>query len=250
MNRLVLVTGLLIAALAGYTFGAPQLPQAFGATGKASGEPVLIELFTSQGCSSCPPADRLAAKLASESGVLVISRPVTYWDRLGWKDSLARPQNTALQQAYAARGLGGYNGVYTPQSVAAGAFGQVGSDEPSVRAMIRSAAAKQQARIAVVDEGKDGFAITLSGKAPRQAELMLVGVARQRTVKIGSGENGGRSLTYTNVVRGERAVAQWKGGLSKRKLPRSSLQIAGADRYALILRLPDGGPVLAARWLD
>ena len=79
--------------------------------------PVLLELFTSQGCSSCPPADRLAERLTKEPGLLVISRPVTYWDRLGWKDTLAREENTQLQRAYAARGLAGENGVFTPQIV-------------------------------------------------------------------------------------------------------------------------------------
>ncbi|MEL6486536.1 MAG: DUF1223 domain-containing protein, partial [Pseudomonadota bacterium] len=99
----------------------------------ASFAPVLVELFTSQGCSSCPPADRLADRLDSEDGLVIISRPVDYWDRLGWTDTLASPQNTALQRAYARRGLGGYNGVYTPQSVVAGAFGEVGSDERALR---------------------------------------------------------------------------------------------------------------------
>jgi hypothetical protein len=78
----------------------------------AKTEPVLLELFTSQGCSSCPPADQLAEKLAADPGLVVISRPVTYWDRLGWKDSLAREDNTALQQVYAAAGLKGKIALY------------------------------------------------------------------------------------------------------------------------------------------
>ncbi|MEO1489870.1 MAG: DUF1223 domain-containing protein [Pseudomonadota bacterium] len=85
-------------------------------TGTSNG-PVLLELFTSQGCSSCPPADRLAAKLDQEDDLVVLSRPVDYWDRLGWKDTFAKPSNTALQRAYARRRLAGYNGVYTPQTV-------------------------------------------------------------------------------------------------------------------------------------
>lgn len=81
---------------------------------------VVVEFFTSQGCSSCPPSDHLAARLATEPGVLVMQRPVTYWDRLGWTDTLGKEGNTSLQRSYAARRLGGRNGVYTPQAVIGG----------------------------------------------------------------------------------------------------------------------------------
>ena len=100
--------------------------------------PVVIELFTSQGCSSCPPADMLASRLAKDDTLLVISRPVTYWDRLGWKDTLARPQNTALQRAYASKGNEG-SGVYTPQIVVNGGDGAVGSREGDIRSIVRRA---------------------------------------------------------------------------------------------------------------
>src|SRR3546814_12349614 len=89
---------------------------------RADGAPaVLIELFTSQGCSSCPPADALFAKLAKEPGIVAISRPVTYWDRLGWKDTLPRPENTALQRAYGARIISGRGGLRTHGAVQEGA---------------------------------------------------------------------------------------------------------------------------------
>ena len=125
-----------LAALAAIAIGASSLLHENDAQAQdpsPSAEPVLVELFTSQGCSSCPPADRLAARLAPEPGVVVISRPVTYWDRLGWKDTLARPENTDLQRAYARRTLAGRNGVYTPQTVVDGEFGAVGSQESRLR---------------------------------------------------------------------------------------------------------------------
>src|SRR3546814_5758521 len=101
----------------------------------ALAQPVLVELFTSQGCSSCPPADRLLARLDGEDGVVAVSRPVTYGDRLGWKDTLARSGNDRLQRDYAARGIPG-SGVYTPEEVVQGAAAEVGSEENALRDLI------------------------------------------------------------------------------------------------------------------
>src|SRR3546814_2316327 len=125
----------------------------------------LIELFTSQGCSSCPPADALFAKLAKDPGIVAISRPVTYWDRLGWKDTLARPENTALQRAYAARNIAGA-GVYTPQAVVQGGAGTVGSREGEIRTLAAQAASA--ARIALGSEGR----VTIDGVTAAPATVM------------------------------------------------------------------------------
>lgn len=215
-----------------------------------SGEPVLVELFTSQGCSSCPPADRLAAELADNPRLVIISRPVDYWDRLGWRDTLATPENTALQRAYARRGLTGYNGVYTPQNVVNGRRGDVGSNRGALIMQVRAETGKHRAAIRINRVDGQGFAIGLAGETPRRAELVLAGVASSPSVAIGRGENRGREITYTNVLRGERRIASWSGGSASHAVRPSDLTIAGADRYALILRLPAGGEVLAARWLD
>lgn len=212
-------------------------------------EPVLVELFTSQGCSSCPPADCLADKLDKEEGLVVISRPVTYWDYLGWKDSLAREENTELQRAYAMRGLAGYNGVYTPQSVVAGQHGEVGSRERAVRRMIARASTDIDAAIRVRGDAARGFGIGLAGATERPAELVLIGVDAQAEIDIGRGENRGRKIAYTNVLKDERRLALWRGGEVSHVLEASALNIAGADRYALVLRETGAGRVLAARWL-
>ena len=108
------------------------------AVSESANKQVLAELFTSQGCSSCPPADAFLAKLAREPGVIAISRPVTYWDRLGWKDSLARSANDRLQRRYAARGLPG-SGVYTPELVINGSAATIGSRSVSARSLIAQA---------------------------------------------------------------------------------------------------------------
>ncbi len=248
----VLFSAVLIAADGPFS-RTPTRSADLGRITVAGSEPVLIELFTSQGCSSCPPADRLAQRMAREEGLVMISRPVDYWDRLGWKDTLARPQNTALQRAYASRGLGGNNGVYTPQSVVAGSVGEVGSDEGALRELVRTARATTKssaARLRVRLADAKGHAIGIAGKARNPAELMLIGVSTRRQVAIGRGENGGRTIHYTNVLIDEQRLTRWNGGQSSVPLYKDRLNMAGADRYAIVLREPDGGPVLAARWLD
>jgi hypothetical protein len=233
--------------------GAPALAQeqakSDGRIASPTGEPVLIELFTSQGCSSCPPADKLAAKIAPSAGLVVIARPVTYWDRLGWKDTLARESNTALQQAYARTGLAGQNGVYTPQVVVNGRFGAVGSRELDIRRGVAHHSGAGSAAIRVNDLGAEGFGVGLGGDTDKPAELVLIGVTRKVEVGIGSGENSGRSVTYTNVLRDETASATWQGGKASYVVSPAQLKVKGADAYALVLREPGGGKVLAARWL-
>lgn len=245
MSRTLIATLACALALAGIALA----PTAQSAPASAAGEPVLLELFTSQGCSSCPPADRLAAQLADMPGLVVISRPVTYWDGLGWKDTLAREENTALQRAYAAAGLAGQNGVYTPQLVIDGRFGAVGSREEAVRAGIARHGGKGGAAIRVRDLGAKGFAIGIDGTTARPAELVLVAVRRRAMVAIGRGENGGRAVEYVNVLVGERRIAGWAGGRAGLVIAPAQSRVAGADAHALVLREPDGGKVLAARWL-
>lgn len=215
----------------------------------AKGEPVLVELFTSQGCSSCPPADALAEKLAADRGLVVIARPVTYWDRLGWKDTLAREENTTLQRDYARRGLAGQNGVYTPQMVVDGAYGAVGSRAADVASGVKRYGAKSDATIRIAPAEAGGYSVNLEGTAAGKAELVLIAVTRKVAVAIGTGENGGRRVTYTNVVRAERKLGEWSGGKGGIALAASQLKVAGADRYAIVLRQPGGGKVLAARWI-
>jgi hypothetical protein len=212
----------------------------------SSGKPVLVELFTSQGCSSCPPADELAVKLAQEPGLVVVTRPVTYWDRLGWKDSLAREENTVLQRAYATRGLAGRNGVYTPQMVIDGARGAVGSNAAQIRQLIRQSA-DAPAAIAVRPQADGALAVGIAGPAIGRGELVLLALSSRETVKIGSGENGGRSVTYVNVLRSERKLADWRGGKLSLPVGAALLRTGGADRYALVLRDANGGAVHAAR---
>lgn len=243
MTRRILAC--IVAGLA-LTGGTALLAFARGGATPQGSAPIAVELFTSQGCSSCPPADALAAKLAGEPGVVVISRPVTYWDRLGWKDTLASRANTALQRAYAQREFDS-SGVYTPQIVVDGQAGTVGSRETTVRGMIQRAA--QTAHPALATARVDGKLLAKVGSGKGQGELVLVALKRRTTVGIGSGENGGRKVTYTNVVRGERTLGEWDGRARQIAIPAAALKVAGADGYALLLREPGGGRIFASRLL-
>ncbi len=210
--------------------------------------PVVIELFTSQGCSSCPPADMLARRLAKDDSLLVITRPVTYWDRLGWKDTLAREENTRLQRAYAAKGNDG-SGVYTPQMVVNGGGGAVGSRENDIRSLVRRADRTGPLIIAVPDT-KGEMMVTISGKSDYLASVSLIALSSSETVRIGSGENGGRTAHYVNVVKAERNLGSWRGKPMRLAIPPEYLRIGGADRYAIVVQRPGAGRIVGAQLLD
>ena len=240
------------AGLFAYANGMSPSAPAQAASSEAAVEgptgPVLLELFTSQGCSSCPPADKLASKLAKEEGLIVVSRPVTYWDRLGWKDTLAKPENTDLQRAYARSTLEGRNGVYTPQLVVDGTRGEVGSNEARVRQMIRQEQGADHA-IIVNRKAAGGARVTVSGDVPTDAELVLLALDASTSVAIGRGENRNRTVHYTNVLLDETRLTPASNERTAFDLSGAALSRPNADRYALVLRLPNAGKVLASRLL-
>ena len=209
--------------------------------------PVVVELFTSQGCSSCPPADALIGRLAREPGIIAISRPVTYWDRLGWRDTLARESNTTLQRAYVARGIGGE--VYTPQVVVQGRTSAVGSDESEIRRLITSASRGASAAITSQPDSHGQLSLTVNGSSGAAADVKLVTLRRSVPVPIGNGENGGRSIVYTNVVGQEQTIGSWRGGAQQFALPASRRAIAGEEGAAVIVQLRGNGPILGALML-
>ena len=205
--------------------------------------PVLVELFTSQGCSSCPPADEFLDRLSREPGIVAISRPVTSWDRLGWRDTLARPENTQLQEHYAVRYQ---EDGYTPQAVVQGGVMLIGGREGAVHRAIDEyrAAAGVAPRLRV-----DGQTLVLDGAAARPAEIRLVALRSRARVPIGRGENSGRTVDYVNVVVDEAPLGTWRGGLLRLPIPAARLHAPGADRYAVIVQEPGAGQVLTASFL-
>lgn len=241
----ILLGVLAATALASVLALTPEGHPAKAQLGKAAGNapPVLVELFTSQGCSSCPPADRLLSKLDAAGGVVTLSRPVTYWDRLGWKDTLARPANDRLQRSYAARGIAD-GGVYTPEAVVQGAAAAIGSDEHKLRGLIASARSRNAVTLA-----QAGDRITASRIMP-DTELHFVAVAKSRPVKIVRGENGGRAIGYTNVVLNEAAVICAPSVACSATIPAAISGQGGADRWAAILQDRNAGQVRAVRWIS
>lgn len=211
-------------------------------TARSADAPVFVELFTSQGCSSCPPADAVLQRLADDPTVVAVSRNVTYWDRLGWRDTLGRAGNTALQQRYAARGVD--NGeIYTPQAVINGRSGVVGSREAELTRAIDAGARARRTGVRVTADS----ASTLAPAAGQ--ELRFIAVASRRAVDIGRGENGGRQVAYHNVVLNEAMIACPAEAACSATIPANLRSQPGADRFAVVLQGGNGGPVLAARWL-
>ena len=212
----------------------------------------VIELFTSQGCSSCPPADRLMAKLAADPSDIVLSYSVDYWDYIGWKDTFASPDFTARQKAYAlARGDGH---VYTPQVIVDGLRHAVGSDIGEIDTAIKLCRGEKGAMsVPLSVHHENGRLIVDVGDAPEEAgkwgALWLVHVAKSKIVKIGRGENAGRTITYTNVVRGVDKVGNWTGQPARYEIQEESLKTPDADSYVLLLQagMPaKPGAILAA----
>ena len=219
----------------------------------ATAEPeqkAVVELFTSQGCSSCPPADKLLGKLARRSDVVALTFPVDYWDYLGWKDTLATPAYGARQRAYAkARGDGE---VYTPQMVVNGVSHAVGSRPSEVRRAIAKSKKKlRNARVSLKMRTEGDTLIITAGAAPegarvRPATIWLALVKKSETVKINRGENRGRTITYHKVVRDMTPIGQWTGKRVTIRLPKHHLQNSDADGCTVLLQQDTAGPVLAA----
>lgn len=250
MARRAILLPLLLALIGAVAFvaagrRAPDSP-APPAPAAAALHPVVVELFTAQGCSSCPPADAVLDRLAQDPNVVAISRPVTYWDSLGWRDTLARPANTALQRAYAARQ--GSNDVYTPQAVVQGNVAVVGGRTGAIHRAVDEAAVRPGPALHF-ETGAGGRLLALDGASPRPAEIRLLALRGRVPVAIGRGENSGRTVDYVNVVVAEEVIGAWRGGPLRLPLPAAHLRVPGADRYAIIVQEPNAGPILAAGFL-
>lgn len=210
----------------------------------------LIELFTSQGCSSCPPADALMLELSKESGFLPLTFAVEIWDYLGWRDTLAKPAFTRRQKAYAATVAS--KRVYTPQAIVNGKASCIGSDLSAIRKLRR--ASTNGAQIAVdhrIESGHHALSVTLSGlSAP--ARLMVLPVADRVSVPIGRGENSGRTVTYANVVRDLLDHGPVENGTRRFILPQAQIRDVGANALALIVQggaLESPGEVFASAFI-
>jgi hypothetical protein len=216
------------------------------APGLAQEVRAVVELFTSQGCSSCPPADRLLTELTRERNLVALTMPVDYWDYLGWKDTLAQPMFTARQRAYG--GARGDHAVYTPQAVVNGLRHALGSD----RAAIEKAASAGPLPIAVtIEENGAGARVRLPAAAGHSgpADVLLLPVKRAQKVTISRGENTGQVATYSNVARAIHKLGSWNGAAANFEVPPALVSAAEADGFAVLVQAGKGpGRVFGAAY--
>jgi hypothetical protein len=215
--------------------------------------PAVIELFTSQGCSSCPPADEFMQELAQMPGVISLSYNVDYWDYLGWRDTLASPANSQRQYDYA-RARGDMD-VYTPQIICDGQSHYVGSKRPQILAAIKRAWASKPANwVAMTIERQGDEFIVHAGSAAAaapNATVWLMSVMPRVTVQIERGENAGKEVIYHNVVRNLTAAGMWHGKELALSLPVSGVLKGCCKSCVALLQVGTAGPIIgAARWIQ
>jgi hypothetical protein len=238
--------GARTAAVAGFIASMLALTSGPAFTAGTNPSPCVVELFTSQGCSSCPPADRLLAQLAREPGVIALSFPVDYWDYIGWKDTFASPLFTARQKAYAASH--GSRNVYTPQVVVDGVADAVGSDRDAIEHNISTIGTRDGVMSVPIRlaDANGTLHIDIPAGTGGPAQLIVMRVMHSRTVAIGRGENSGESVTYTNVVRALDKIGEWDGAPKSFDLPKLE---ADGEGYVVLLQkgtLDYPGAILAA----
>lgn len=215
----------------------------FAAPAMAEGGPVVVELYTSQGCSSCPPADDMLAQLAARDDVIALALHVDYWDYIGWVDEFANPEHTRRQQNYAR--AAGETTIYTPQFVIAGEDIVIGARGMDVADLIVGHRAQDYS--VAVDLDWTGDILTIgaemsSAKTDGDYVVQLVQILPEQTVDIRRGENAGKTISYSNVVQSLDVLGQWDG------MEPISIQadVTGAQQVAVIVQHGSNGPVVGA----
>lgn len=225
----------------------------------AQAEPlVVVELFTSQGCSSCPPANAYLAEIAQRNGVLALSQHVDYWNYMGWKDPFSSAAASKRQKGYA-NSLGARY-VYTPQMVVDGRSQEVGSNREAIEAMLADArrvidkklplrvyaAAINQVKLVLPAAPVPAKDAKEPGQTARAATIWLVAYDSSHSSNIERGENRGKTLTTYNVVRAMRSVGEWDGKAQTLMLNLADEIAAGFGNAAVLLQVGKVGPIIAA----
>ena len=214
----------------------------------------VVELFTSQGCSSCPPADKIIGELAKDPSIIAMSMPIDYWDYLGWKDTLADSRFSARQKAYSR--MRGDREVYTPQAVVNGSVHVIGSDRSSIENAIGATRKGDEVMSIPVTMTQSGKQITVSvaaaSKVPaKHGEVWICSISKSVPISIARGENHGKEITYHNVVRNLVKLGDWNGNPGSWTVPLDSVAHDGVD--AAVAYVQDGsrdepGPMLGAAY--
>ncbi|SMX50870.1 DUF1223 domain-containing protein [Maliponia aquimaris] len=207
----------------------------------AQDSPVVVELFTSQGCSSCPPADALLAELGDREDVIALALHVDYWDYIGWKDVFAQHAFTKRQKAYAR--TGGWKMIYTPQMVVNGVDDVVGSRSMKLADLIQKHA--DRPRTVDLRVARAGDHLTIRAEAlgqVRPCDIHVVVYMPRKEVEITRGENAGRTLTYTNVATNWTVAGRWDG----KGVYEGRVRLDGALPVIVLVQDPDNGHIEAA----
>jgi hypothetical protein len=207
----------------------------------------VVELFTSQGCASCPPADALMGELVARDDVLGLTFHVDYWDYLGWRDTLATQEGTQRQRNY--RDALGKSYVYTPQMVIGGVRDEVGSQRQAVLRQIESVARGGGGlEVLLVRDDQDRILARIgAGDIDGEATVWLVRYDNRHDVEVRRGENGGKKLSYHNVVRDITEIGKWTGDPAEIPLATTEvLRMGGRDACAVIVQQDGTGAILGA----
>jgi hypothetical protein len=233
-NRFALVLALLVVAVA-----------ATGPAAAGDARPAVVELYTSQGCSDCPPADAQLGELARRSDVLALAFHVDYWDQYGWRDRFELPAARERQFAYVRHF--GNDWVYTPQMVVDGTADVVGGDVAGIDRLLAAPRSGVPVRIAV----RDGvLQVEVDAGPGRSAgEVTLLSFMREAVTAIGRGENTGRTLREFNIVRSCAPLGDWHGAAASFRVPLSQLP-RDAEGVAVLVQQKGPGPIIGAAQAD
>jgi hypothetical protein len=216
-----------------------------------AGPRAVVELFTSQGCSSCPPADNLLGELAQDPTIVALSLSIDYWDYLGWKDTLALHGHSNRERAYAS--VRGDRSVYTPQAVINGLAHVLGSDREAIANAIAATHKNEEVlSLPVTLSAADGrltIAVAPGSYPTKSGEVWLCPITKMIAVPVERGENKGRTLTYHNVVRRWMRLADWTGGAQTWDVPLSEFANGDIDAVAVVVQAGTAaapGPMLGA----
>lgn len=212
------------------------------AYGHASDNPVVVELYTSQGCSSCPPADAILHELTNRDDVIPLAFHVDYWDYIGWKDLFADPAHAKRQRAYAAQG--NRRSIYTPEMVVNGETDIVGAKAMALSKAIADHAARSPA--VDVELSRNGDTLTVQASVLKTSSgpmvIQMLRYTPEKTTKIKRGENAGKTLRYANVVEGLIVLGTWDG-LAPLSM---TTKVKGNKPIVVIIQNQSAGPILAA----
>ncbi len=247
LPRLGLALAAAVLLAAGLAAGRPESaprPQ-IAAASENLGGPVVVELYTSQGCSSCPPADAFLGELAMWPGVIALAFHVDYWDYIGWKDPFANPAYTERQKDYQRSFASRY--IYTPQMVIDGRSHAVGSRRGEVKAEIAEARSRKKAVEVDFDSADGGRVVIAAGPAPEAgADVWLAVYDEEHETEIGRGENSGRTLKDYNVVRELQHLGYWNGEALTIPLALDAAAARGRSGCAVIVQHRETKEVLGA----